>query len=123
MVASGLVGAGGTLLLISATSVTQVLIYGGIIGISIGIFLSVNWAWGTDLIPAEGGGRYLGISNLATAGSGVLAAGGGFLLDYFNSQSHNLGYTVLFLAAAICYVVGAGLAGIVRDTGARRAKK
>ncbi len=123
MVASGLVGAGGTLLLISATTLTQVLIYGGIIGISIGIFLSVNWAWGTDLIPAEGGGRYLGISNLATAGSGVLAAGGGFLLDYFNSQSHNLGYTVPFLAATICYVVGAGLAGIVHDKGARRAKK
>jgi Na+/melibiose symporter-like transporter len=116
IIASGVLGAVGSILLISATTLTQVVIYGGIIGISIGIFLSVNWAWATDLIPAEGGGRYLGISNLATAGSGVLAAAGGFLLDYFNARSQNLGYTALFLSAAVCYLVGALLAGMVRDT-------
>lgn len=122
VIVSGVVGCIGTLLLISATTLSQVLIYGGIIGISIGIFLSVNWAWGTDLIPTEGGGRYLGISNLATAGSGVLAAGGGFLLDHFNAQSHNLGYTALFLSAAICYALGTGIAGIVRDPGTKGLK-
>lgn len=121
VIASGLLGAAGALLLITATNLTQVLIYGGIVGVSIGIFLSVNWAWATDLIPAEGGGRFLGISNIATAGSGVLAAGGGFLLDYFNAQSHNLGYTALFLAAALCYALGTAIAFGVKDTGATRA--
>jgi MFS family permease len=82
------------------------LIYGGIIGISIGIFLSANWAWATDLVPAESSGRYLGISNLATAGSGVLAGFGGVALDYFNAQAPNSGYTILYLGAAICYVLG-----------------
>ncbi len=120
IIVSGVLGAIGSLLMVTASDLTQVLIYGGIIGISIGIFLSVNWAWATDLIPAEGAGLYLGISNLATAGSGVLAAGGGFLLDYFNAQQHNLGYTVLFFSAAICYLSGTVIAGIVKDTRMRR---
>jgi Na+/melibiose symporter-like transporter len=114
---SGVLGAIGALLLVSAASLTQVMIYGGIIGISIGIFLSVDWAWATDLIPAGGGGRYLGISNLATAGSGVFAAGGGFVLDHYNAQTHNLGYTALFISAATCYLVGTVLAGLVWDKG------
>jgi MFS family permease len=120
VIVSGLLGAVGALLMISATTLTQVLIYGGIIGISIGIFLSVDWARATDLIPAEGGGRYLGISNLATAGSGVLAAGGGFLLDHFNAEAQNLGYTGLFLSAAACYLFDTAIAGVVHDPHRKR---
>ncbi len=114
-VLSGLLGALGALLLIAATNLTLVLVDGGLIGISLGIFLSVSWAWGTDLIPAEEGGRYLGVSNIATAGSGVLAGIGGFMLDYFNARSHNLGYTALFLSAVICYLLGTAIAIGVRD--------
>jgi len=95
--------------------------YGGIIGVSAGIFLSVNWAWGTDLIPPRTGGRYLGISNLATAGSGALAGAGGFMLDYFNTQSHNMGYMILYLSAAVCYVLGTILVLGVRDAGGKQA--
>lgn len=113
---SGALGAIGSLLLLSAGTVMQVLIYGGIMGIGIGIYLSVSWAWASDLIPAEDGGRYLGISNLATAGSGVLAAAGGFLLDYFNAQAPNRGYTALFLCAGLCYIIGTLLAVPVKET-------
>lgn len=115
VVFSGLLGAAGAILMITATTLQHILIFGGIIGVSIGIFLSVNWAWATDLIPPEGGGLYLGISNLATAGSGVLAATGGFLLDYFNARTQNLGYTALFIFAATCYLVGTLLAATVSD--------
>lgn len=120
IILSGLLGAVGALLLLTARTTTMVLIDGGLIGVSIGIFLSVNWAWATDLVPAEESGRMLGISNLATAGSGVLAGVGGILLDYFNAQSHNLGYTVLFASAAVCYLLGTAVAFAVRDT--RKAK-
>ncbi len=116
IVASGVLGAIGALLLMTATTLTMVLIDGAVIGVSIGIFLSVNWAWATDLIPADEGGRFLGISNLATAGSGVLAGVGGFMLDAFNAQSPNLGYTALYLTAAICYVLGTVVAFGVKDT-------
>ncbi|HEX7593102.1 MAG TPA: MFS transporter [Anaerolineae bacterium] len=115
IVASGVLGAVGAVMLMTATTLTMVLIDGAVIGVSIGIFLSVNWAWATDLIPAEESGRFLGISNLATAGSGVLAGVGGFMLDAFNAQSHNLGYTALYLTAAICYVLGTVVALAVKD--------
>ncbi len=116
IVASGVLGAIGALLLMTATTLTMVLLDGAVIGVSIGIFLSVNWAWATDLIPADEGGRFLGISNLATAGSGVLAGIGGFMLDFFNAQSPNLGYTALYLTAAICYVLGTLVAFGVKET-------
>jgi len=120
IVLSGVLGAIGALLLMTATTQDQVLVYGGIIGVSAGIFLSVNWAWGADLIPPGTGGRYLGISNLATAGSGVLAGAGGFMLDYFNAQSHNLGYTALYLSAAVCYALGTILVLGIKDAGGRQ---
>jgi MFS family permease len=119
VVVSGVLGAVGALLLVSANSLTTVLIDGAVIGVSIGIFLSVNWAWAVDLIPAGYGGRYLGISNLATAGAGVFAGLGGVILDVFNAQSANAGYPVLYMAAAACYVLGTLVALGVREGGAR----
>ena len=112
---SGILGAFGALALLLATTMPLVLVAGTIVGISIGIFLSANWAWGADLIPADAGGRFLGISNIATAGAGVLAGAGGWMLDSFNAQSHNLGYTALYLTAALCYVAGTIIVLGVRD--------
>jgi MFS family permease len=103
-------------MLLPATTLTAVLLAGGVIGLSTGIFLSANWAWATDLIPAEESGRFLGISNLATAGSGVLAGIGGVMLDFFNAQAPNLGYTALFVSAAACYALGTLVAFAVKDT-------
>ena len=119
IVFSGILGTVGACALVLATTMPLVLVAGTIIGISIGVFLSVNWAWGADLIPADAGGRFLGISNIATAGAGVLAGGGGWMLDFFNAQSHNLGYPALYLTAALCFAVGTVIVIGVKD---KRAK-
>jgi Na+/melibiose symporter-like transporter len=116
VIASGVLGAIGAVMLLPATTMTTVLIAGGVIGLSIGIFLSANWAWATDLIPGEESGRFLGISNIATAGSGVLAGVGGVILDFFNNQVPGSGYTVLYALAAGCFLLGAGIAFAVQDT-------
>jgi MFS family permease len=51
-------------------------------GISAGMFLAVDWALMTDIIPKASSGRYMGLSNVATASAGVLAiAVGGTLMD------------------------------------------
>jgi MFS family permease len=51
-------------------------------GVSAGIFLAVDWALMTDIIPKASTGRYMGLSNVATAAAGVLAiAVGGTLMD------------------------------------------
>ena len=119
IVLSGILGAVGALTMMLATTMPLVLLAGTIVGISIGIFLSANWAWGADLIPADAGGRFLGVSNIATAGAGVLAGGGGWMLDFFNAQSHNLGYPALYLTAALCFAVGTVIVIGVKD---KRAK-
>ena len=43
------------------------------VGMSAGIFLAVDWALMTDIIPKATTGRYMGISNVATAISGPIA--------------------------------------------------
>ncbi|HUG47852.1 MAG TPA: MFS transporter [Candidatus Limnocylindria bacterium] len=51
------------------------------VGISAGAFLAVDWALMTDIIPKATTGRYMGISNVATAVSGPIGRmGAGVLL-------------------------------------------
>jgi MFS family permease len=51
-------------------------------GVSAGTFLAVDWALMTDIIPKAASGRYMGLSNVATASAGVLAlAVGGTIMD------------------------------------------
>jgi MFS family permease len=94
---SGITAALGTSLLFVAQSMTVVILSGTIIGLSAGIFLTVNWALGTELVPSSEAGLYLGVSNLAGAGAGVVGAGiGGPLADFFNAHQRGLGYLVIF---------------------------
>jgi MFS family permease len=68
--AGGLIAVAGTLILLATTLVPHLpLMYvaGIVIGLAAGLFMTTNWALGTDLVPPEEGGRYLGISNLAGA--------------------------------------------------------
>ena len=52
------------------------------------MLLSVDWAFVVDLVPPAAAGRYMGISNLATAGSGILATViAGPLLDFGNGST------------------------------------
>jgi MFS family permease len=94
---SGLIAAGGTLLLLFSPNLPLVLVSGSIIGIGAGTFMATNWALGTDLAPPQEAGRYLGISNLAGAGAGIVGAGiGGPMADFFNGLRPGLGYLVIF---------------------------
>jgi MFS family permease len=126
VVLSGLLGTLGALLLVTARGqvlltvgpleVSDILLYGGVLGISLGMFLSAGWAWATDLVPRDEAGRYLGISNLATAGAGVIAGlMGGPLIDVFNARQPGAGYPALFLVAAMSYGLGTLLLSKVRD--------
>jgi MFS family permease len=86
---------------------TDLLLYGSIIGLSAGIYLSANWALATDLIPKQEAAGYLGITNLATAGAGVLARLRGPVIDLFKAPQKGMRYTALFLTAFLTYLVGA----------------
>ena len=76
------VGALGLALVASAPSLPVAFLGALLYGISAGTFLAVDWALMTDIIPKASSGRYMGLSNVATASSGVLAVAiGGTLMD------------------------------------------
>jgi len=76
------VGAIGMAIVAVATSAPVAMVGAVIYGLSAGTFLAVDWALMTDIIPKASSGRYMGLSNVATASAGVLAlALGGLLMD------------------------------------------
>jgi MFS family permease len=91
--------------------VAQTLAAGMLIGTGLGAFLSVDWAFITDVIPVDQAGLFFGFSNIATAGSGIIARFvAGFLLDHFNAGPPILrlpgGYPVIFSLFFCWLVVG-----------------
>ena len=106
LAAAGLVAALGTLILLFATSMPLVIASGCLIGLATGTFMATNWALGTDLVPPQDAGRYLGISNLAGAGAGIVGAGiGGPIADSFNQIQPGLGYTILFAIYGLLFLL------------------
>ncbi|MDF1515720.1 MAG: MFS transporter [Anaerolineae bacterium] len=107
-VAAGGLAAVGLALLVFANHVTALYLFGAIIGIATGTFLSVNWAFATDLIPGDQAGKYLGLSNLATAGAGATSRLAGPLIDGLNAilPGRFIGYPSVFLLAAACTLTG-----------------
>ena len=71
---SGIMASLGTLLVILANSMPLMYVGGVLIGLATGIFFSANWALGTELVPEDQSGKWLGISNLAGAGAGAVGA-------------------------------------------------
>ena len=89
----------------------QATLTGLVIGVGLGVFFSVDWAFIQDVIPAHEGGLYMGFSNIATAGAGIMAvAVGGPLLDLFNRGQPILGlpggFPVVFGFFVVWFVVG-----------------
>jgi len=97
---SGILAAVGTVILLLSPTMTVIMIGGSIVGAGIGMFFTTNWALGTDIVPKENAGKFLGISNLAGAGAGAVGAYiGGPLADYFTlnfPQIPGLGYMIIF---------------------------
>ncbi len=89
----------------------QATLTGAVIGIGLGVFFSVDWAFIQDVIPAHEAGLYMGFSNIATAGAGILAVVfGGPLLDHFNRGPLILGlpggFPVVFAIFVAWFVIG-----------------
>ena len=103
---AGILAAIGTFVLLLSTSFLMVVVSGCIIGLGAGAFMATNWALGTELAPPEEAGRYLGISNLAGAGAGIVGAGiGGPMADFFNALKPGLGYLVIFAIYGALFLI------------------
>jgi MFS family permease len=100
LVVAAISAAMGVVFAVSAPNLTMIYIGGCFIGAGCGLFYSANWALGTEIVPQEKAGGYLGISNLAGAGAGAIGAYiGGPIADFITRnvpQYPGLGYVLLF---------------------------
>jgi len=93
------------------------------LGICLGVFLAVDWALMTDIIPKAESGRYMGISNVVTAGSGLIAIGTGAAVAaavIFVTDNASLGYRAMMVVMLAEFVVGAWALMHVHEPGRDR---
>lgn len=114
-------------LMFFATSLTQVVVFAIPAALCFGGVASVDWAFMADLAPAGRSGKFLGFSNLATAGSQAAAPTIlGPVIDAVNrhtatgSGPGTGGYKVLFATGAVFFLLGAA---VLRRVNPRRAPR
>jgi MFS family permease len=103
-------GGSGLGIIAFAPGVPVALVGAALFGVGSGSFLAVDWALMTDIIPKAESGRYMGISNVATASSGVIAiaVAGGIVMDGVNDLvGYGVGPRAALLVGVACYGVGA----------------
>ena len=102
-------GATGMTICALAPAVPLLLVGAILVGVGAGSFLAVDWALMTDIIPKASSGRYMGISNVATATNGVVAGFiGGIIVDRLAATGNPaLGPRLAFLTAPIWFAIGA----------------
>jgi Na+/melibiose symporter-like transporter len=109
IITAGLLGAVGIAIIFLYQNYNAILLAAGAIGVAIGAFNSSNWALATDLVPKSEEARYLGLTNLATAGGAALARAIGPAIDYFNGYSPGLGYQVMLIVCLVYFMAGSAL--------------
>ncbi len=107
--ASCAIGAVGLAIVAATPNLVGAYIGVAIYGVSAGIFLAVDWALMTDIIPKASSGRYMGMSNVATASAGVFAvAFGGGLMDIVGGPSEaGSGPRAALVLAVVLFGIGA----------------
>ncbi len=107
--ASGLVAALGIGLLFFFRSYHFILASAILMGIGFGGLMSSNWALAVDVVPKDEAGKYIGLTNLASAGGSALARLQGPVIDSFNARRPGLGYTAMLSTSFISLIVSSVL--------------
>lgn len=104
----GLIGAVGVAVMIFGPNISMMYVAAAIIGLAYSLFNVASWALGTDIIPKERAGEFLGLQNLAGAGAGAIGAYiGGRVAD----QS---GYVLMMGMFGVMFLLAAGSALLIK---------
>ena len=106
---SGIISATGIGLLFFLHSYPLMLLSSSLMGIGFGGLMSSNWALAVDLVPKSEAGKYIGLTNLATAGGSALARLNGPMIDFFNARSPGSGYSAMLLTSFISLIASSAL--------------
>jgi Na+/melibiose symporter-like transporter len=108
LIAAGVVGAVGVGVFLIARSLPVLYGAGLLVGIGAGLFITTSWTLATDLVPKTEAARYLGITNLATAGGGALARLAGPRIDGLNAVTGSLfGYYAVYGLGGLFFILSA----------------
>lgn len=114
---AGFNGAIAATLLMFVSSIGPVLLIGILVGITIGLFLTLTWTVANDLVTRASAGKELGYTGIATLIGAAAARFAGVGIDELNNYSDNLGYRVILMSVALAFAMSAVLlAKVVRDT-------
>ena len=111
---SGLLGATGVGVLLTANSLVAVIAGGMIIGLGAGAFFSADWALAIDLVAPGRAAQHMGLTSVATAGGAAAARLLGFGVDALNTGASDLGYEGMLLVCGIAFLLGGLLVYAVR---------
>ena len=120
VMASALLGGVGVVMLLLATSFLQVVLVGFLLGAAAGAYFSASFALASDMVSSEHTARQMGIVNTAAIGGTALANLAGPGVDLLNRAGDNLGYSVLLMAGAVLFGLGALLLSPLWSSGASR---
>jgi MFS family permease len=114
---AGVAGVVSSLLLLFVSSIGPVLAIGVVIGISVGLFMTLTWAVANDLVSRSTAAKELGYTSIATLIGAAGARFAGVAIDELNDFSENLGYKMILVAVAISFAFSALiLAKIANDS-------
>lgn len=114
---SGVFGILGVVPFIFVRDLSMVLLFACFIGLAYGTFTAVDWAMVTDLIPRSQAGKYMGVSNLATAMPQAIAPllGGVLGAIFAAGGNYDAEYGAIFAGAAVYFLLGILLLTKVRE--------
>ncbi len=106
LVFSGLLGMAGLLFLFFSRTELYLMLTAVVLGVANGAFVSSSWALASDLLHRGEEGKYMALANLAWCAGSAVARLIGPVIDFFNTISSNLGYSVMLLIGFVCYLAG-----------------
>ena len=110
VIMTGAIGASASAAwMIWANSFGDVLVTSTIMGASVGVLMSSNWALANDLSTSGKEGMHMGIVNLATTGGAASSKLMGPGIDLLNRVSDGRGYDALLITCSTLFILGASL--------------
>lgn len=99
------------------TAQPLVLVAGMLFGVGYGLNYAVDWALACDTLPDRDRiAKDMGLFHVSfTLPQVLVLVAAGFVLDAFNRQSANSGYRVIFIGAAIFYLLGTIFVSLIRS--------
>lgn len=97
----------GGLSLLFVHNMQMLTILAGIIGAGMGFYLTTNWTLAVRMAPPDQAGRFMGLTNIATAGASAIGRLEGPLIDIANDFHPGvfLGYKFMFLFCFVCSII------------------